>query len=354
MDIQKAAYAFRMEGRPVSCAPFGNGHINQTYMITTGTGNSYVLQHINKHVFTDPVGLMENACGVTEYIRAQGGKALCFLRTLDEKLCYVDEDGEFWRAYAFVKGFCMDLPETENDFYQSALAFGRFQHQLSGYPAHTLHETIPNFHNTPDRFRQLKGAIEEDRCGRLKNAGAEVEFYLSHEQLGGKLQAMLQQGILPLRVTHNDTKLNNVLLDPVTHEPLCVLDLDTVMPGLSAYDFGDSIRFGAATAAEDEQDASKMKLDLHLFEIFTRGFLEAAPSLTEEEVKALPLGAFTMTLECGSRFLKDYLDGDLYFRTRYPEHNLVRCRTQMALCADMLAHWEQMEEIVASVAAQVR
>jgi Ser/Thr protein kinase RdoA (MazF antagonist) len=354
MDIQKTAHAFRMDGRPVSWALFGSGHINQTYMITTDTGHSYVLQHINQNVFKDPVGLMENAYGVTTYIRQHGGRAICFLKTVDGKLCYQDETGEYWRAYEFLRGICMDLPETENDFYQSALAFGEFQHQLAGYPAQTLHETIPNFHNTPDRFRQLRQAVEENRSGRLDSAAAEVEFYLSHEALGGRLYGMLQQGILPLRVTHNDTKLNNVLLDPETRAPLCVLDLDTVMPGLSAYDFGDSIRFGAATAAEDEQDLSKMKLDLRLFEVFVRGYLEAAPSLTEEEVKVLPLGAFTMTLECGSRFLKDYLDGDLYFRTAYPEHNLVRCRTQMALCADMLAHWTEMEEIVARIAAQVR
>ena len=165
---------------------------------------------------------------------------------------------------------------------------------------------------------------------------------------------MLEAGVLPLRVTHNDTKLNNVLLDNDTRKPLCVLDLDTVMPGLSAYDYGDSIRFGAATAVEDEQDVSKMKLDIALFQAYTKGYLEAAPALTDAEVAALPLGAFTMTLECGSRFLKDYLDGDKYFRTAYPEHNLVRARTQMALCADMLKRWDEMEAIVAQIAKEIR
>ena len=349
MEIQKAAYAFPMEGRPVSCAQFGGGHINQTYMVTTSTGKNYVLQRINKNVFRDPVALMENAAGVTEFIRNKGGKALHFLRTADGQVCYRDENGEYWRAYEFVKGFCMDAPETPNDFYQSGLAFGRFQDQLSDYPAATLHETIPNFHNTPDRFRQLKQAIAENRSGRLHTCQAEVEFYLAHEELGGKLAAKLAAGELPLRVTHNDTKLNNVLLDPQTHEPLCVLDLDTVMPGLSAYDFGDSIRFGAATAAEDEKDNSKMKLDIGLFESFARGFLAGAPSLTDAEVEALPLGAFTLTLECGSRFLTDYLNGDTYFRTHYPEHNLVRTRTQMALCADMLARWDEMDQVIAKL-----
>jgi len=354
MDIQKAAFAFSMNGKPVSCARFGNGHINETYMITTAKGRNYVLQHINKHVFKNPPQLMENANGVTSFIRSRGGFALTFLTTADGSPCYCDDKGEYWRAYEFVSGLCLDAAESAEDFYQSGLAFGQFQDQLSDYPAHTLHETIPNFHNTPDRFRQLKEAIAEDRCGRLDSCRDEVAFYLAHEELGGKLHAMLAEGKLPLRVTHNDTKLNNVLLEPDTHKPLCVLDLDTVMPGLSAYDFGDSIRFGAATAAEDEPDASKMQLDLALFEAFTRGFLTGAPNLTEIEKQALPLGAFTMTLECGSRFLKDYLDGDVYFRTHYPEHNLVRCRTQIAMCADMLKHWSEMEAIVAKVTQEVQ
>ena len=190
--------------------------------------------------------------------------------------------------------------------------------------------------------------------GRLATAKAEVDFYLANEAMGCRLQQMLDAGELPLRVTHNDTKLNNVLLDSKTRKPLCVLDLDTVMPGLSAYDYGDSIRFGATTAAEDEQDASKMHLDMDLFRIYTKGFLEAAPSLTDAEVKVLPLGAFTMTLECGSRFLKDYLDGDKYFRVAYPTHNLVRARTQMALCADMLKHWDEMNAIVEQMAKEIR
>ena len=349
MDIQKAAYAFLMDGEPISCARFGSGHINNTYMVTTSTGHSYVLQHINKNVFKNPPQLMENANGVTSFIRNKGGFALNFLTTAEGSPCYCDDQGEYWRSYEYVGGLCLDAAETADDFYQSGLAFGQFQDLLSDYPAHTLHETIPNFHNTPDRFRQLKQAIEENRSGRLDSCREEVEFYLSHEALGGRLQSMLEEGKLPLRVTHNDTKLNNVLLDPHTRAPLCVLDLDTVMPGLAAYDFGDSIRFGAATAAEDEPDAAKMHLDIQLFEAFTRGFLTGAPSLTEEEVNTLPLGAFTMTLECGSRFLADYLNGDVYFRTTYPEHNLVRCRTQMAMCADMLSRWEEMDAVIAKV-----
>ena len=353
MDIQKAAYAFAMDGAPVSCERFGGGHINQTFLVLTDTGRKYVLQHINQHVFKNPPQLMENADGVTSFIRNKGGFALTFLTTESGSPCLCDDQGEYWRAYEHVDGLCLEAAETADDFYQSGLAFGQFQDLLSDYPAHTLHETIPNFHNTPDRFRQLKEAIAENRSGRLDTCQEEVAFYLANEAKGAELAERLKKGLLPLRVTHNDTKLNNVLLNPDTHAPLCVLDLDTVMPGLSAYDFGDSIRFGAATAAEDEKDASKMKLDLALFEAFTRGFLTGAPNLTAEEIKALPLGAFTMTLECGSRFLKDYLDGDLYFRTAYPEHNLVRCRTQMAMCTDMLRLWGEMEAIVARVANEI-
>jgi len=354
MQPQIIAQCFRIQGAPVSHEPFGHGHINQTFKLLSDAGCAYVLQRINKYVFTNPPQLMENASRVTSFVRQQGQMALHFIPALDGTYCFQDDNGEYWRCYEFVEGFSMDAPETDEDFYQSALAFGQFQNQLSDFPAHTLYETIPNFHNTPDRFRQLKETIAADPMGRLASAQSEVEFYLANEEMGSRLQNMLKAGILPLRVTHNDTKLNNVLLDNENHKPLCVLDLDTVMPGLSAYDFGDSIRFGAATAAEDEQDASKMKLDIDLFRIFAKGFLEAAPALTDEEVKALPLGAFTMTLECGSRFLKDYLDGDKYFRIAYPEHNLVRCRTQMALAADMLKRWDEMNAVIAEVAKEVR
>ena len=353
MEPIAIAAKFALSGTPVSCEPFGHGHINQTYKVTTADG-TYVLQRINKYVFKDPERLMDNASRVTEHIRQKGMMALHFLTTEDGTCCFRDDSGEFWRCYEFVEGFSMDAPETGEDFYQSALAFGQFQDQLSDFPAETLFETIPNFHNTPDRFRQLKEAVAADAMGRLAEAQPEVDFYLANAEMGSRLQKMLEAGQLPLRVTHNDTKLNNVLLDNETRKPMCVLDLDTVMPGLSVYDYGDSIRFGAATAVEDEPDPSKMKLDKELFRLYTRGFLEACPALTDAEVKALPLGAYTMTLECGSRFLKDYLDGDKYFRTAYPTHNLVRSRTQMALVADMLANWEEMEQIVAQEAAKLR
>ena len=357
MQMEKAAYAFQLDGNPISCEVFGHGHINHTLKLTTDTGSEYILQRINTYVFKDPVRLMANVSSVTDFLRKKvddSRLALHFLPTFDGNYYLVDEKGQYWRAYDFVGGFCLDTPESDEDFYQSALAFGRFQELLADFPAETLFETIPEFHNTIDRYRQFKDSVAADPMGRAAGVKAEIDFLLEREELGGTLQKMREDGLLPLRVTHNDTKLNNVLLDKNTRKSLCVLDLDTVMPGLSLYDFGDSIRFGAATAAEDEPDASKMSMDLHRFEVYTRGYREAATTLTEREVAMLPMGALIMTLELATRFLKDYLDGDLYFKTDYPEHNLVRARTQIKLVADMQSKWEDMNRIVAKVAAEHR
>ena len=352
MDIEKAAYAFRLNGQPVSCLCFGHGHINHTLKITTDTGNEYILQRINKYVFKDPVKVMANASAVTNHIckRIDDPRlSLHFIPTLEGKYYHRDPDGEFWRMYDFIHGFCLDAPESDADFYESALAFGRFQQLLTDFPADQLYETIPDFHNNIDRFRQLKESIRFDNMGRAASAQPEITAALAMEEQGSILQKMRENGELPLRVTHNDTKLNNVMLDKKTRKGLCVLDLDTVMPGLSVHDFGDSIRFGAATAAEDEPDASKMQLDLHLFEVYAKGFLEAATALTDVEIDMLPMGAFTMTLEVGIRFLKDFLDGDLYFKTKYADHNLVRARTQLALAQDMLRKWDDMNAIIAKL-----
>ena len=358
MYIEKAAFAFQTNGAPVDCKAFGHGHINNTFCVTTDSGAKYVLQRINKYVFKNPIRVMANTSSVTNYLRQRvedPRMTLHFLPTKDGRYYHKSCDGEFWRMYDFVGGFTLDMPESDEDFYQSALAFGRFQELLSDYPADTLYEIIPNFHNTVDRYAQFKESVDLDIVGRVEEVREDIQFLLAREEKGGILQKLLNAGLLPLRVTHNDTKLNNVLLDTETRKSLCVLDLDTVMPGSSLYDFGDSIRFGAATAAEDEPDTTKMTLDLHLFEVYTKGFLEAAPSLTDMEVLMLPLGAYIMTLELAVRFLKDYLDGDLYFsKIAYPEHNLVRARSQMALVADMEKKWTQLNLIVAKAADQVR
>ena len=357
MHIEEAAYAFALEGAPMRCKEFGHGHINTTWKVTADTGAEYVLQKINTHVFRDPARLMENLCAVTDYLRQRvedPRQALHFVPARDGSAFYRDGKGQCWRMYDFIDGFCLDLPETEADLYESALAFGRFQELLADFPAHTLHETIPEFHNTVNRYQMLRASVAADPLGRAKEVQPELDYLFRLEQKVSRLQQLRLSGALPLRVTHNDTKLNNVLLDRQSRKSLCVLDLDTVMPGLSAYDYGDSIRFGAATAAEDEPDASKMGLDLGLFRVYTQGFLEAAPSLTELEVQLLPLGALTMTAEVAVRFLKDDLDGDVYFKTQYPRHNLVRTRSQIALARDMERKWEEMNRIVAEVALRVR
>ena len=347
--MEQAIYAFLVDGKPISCKPHGSGHINYTFKVVTDTGMQYILQRVNQYVFQDPKSLMENVGAVTAYLKDRVDDPrsyLHFIKTKDNLYYHVDENGEYWRCYEFVGGFCLEAPETEEDFYESALAFGRFQEMLSDFPAETLHETIPEFHNTIDRYRKFKLALEKDEAGRAKTIPEEIKFILDREEEAGTLQRMRESGELPLRVTHNDTKLNNVLLDEKTRKALCVLDLDTVMPGLSLYDFGDSIRFGAATAAEDEKDLSKMQLNLRLFEIYAKGYLEACPSLTREEIAQMPLGAKIITLELATRFLTDYLEGDRYFKTAYPEHNLVRARTQLKLVADMEKKWDQMQAII--------
>ena len=353
--VEPAIRHFRITGTPVSCAEFGSGHINLTYKVNCDDGSAYILQRINQYVFTDPKAVMENVGAVTEYLRTRvsdPSEILHFVSSDTGTYYYVDEAGEYWRCYEFADGLCLDLPESDKDFYESAIAFGRFQEMLRDFPAETLHETIPLCHNTANRYRLFRKALQEDRVGRAASVQPEIDFLLQRQEEGATICRLLDAGEIPLRVTHNDTKLNNVLLDCKTRKALCVLDLDTVMPGSSLYDYGDSIRFGAATAPEDEKDLSKMGINLHLFRVYTAGYLAACKSLTPKERELLPLGAKTLTLELAVRFLTDYLDGDRYFKTAYPEHNLVRARAQMKLVADMEEKWEDMQKIVAEETAK--
>ena len=351
--MENAIFHFQLCGEPVYCEKYGFGHINRTFLVKTGNGKRYILQKINGLVFPDTEGLMENISAVTKYISARSSEkreCLSLVPTLEGKTFWRDENGEGWRLYDFIEdSLCLQSPETPEDFYQSAVAFGTFQNQLSDFPAESLHETIKDFHNTPDRYRKFREALAADACGRAGQVEQETAFVLQREQEAGTLQRMRESGLLPLRVTHNDTKLNNVMLDAKTRKALCVIDLDTVMPGLVAYDFGDSIRFGAATALEDEKDLSRMSMDMELFRIYTRGFLQACPNLTETEIETLPLAAKIMTLECGLRFLTDYLEGDRYFAIARPEHNLDRARTQFKLVADMESKFDRMCAAVKSV-----
>lgn len=359
MDAVAAAKQFS-EDTFVRVEPYGNGHINGSfaayYIAADGSEYRNLLQKINTHVFADPDGLMENICAVTDFLRSRVGEreTMTVVLTCDGKTYYTDENGVCWRSYVFIEdATAYDRIEKDSDFDTCGESFGRFQEQLSAFPAKELHETIPFFHHTPHRYEALKAAIAADKAGRAASVQAEIAFALAREADAGKLVAWLEDGTIPYRVTHNDTKLNNILIDNATGKGLCVIDLDTVMPGAAAYDFGDSIRFGAATAAEDETDLSKMSMSLHLFEVFARGYLRSAGKfITPAELDSLAYGARIMTLECGVRFLTDYLDGDQYFRIHRPDHNLDRCRAQFKLVADMEQKMDKMLEILHTIAAE--
>lgn len=346
---------FPLSGAAVLCEPYGKGHINDTYRVVSDRGAQYIFQRINTHVFPNVNGLMDNIAAVTAYLGARAEtarEAMSLVKTKQGENYYTDGQGGCWRAYDFVENsICLQKIEEPADFYECGLAFGRFQEMMADFPAETLCETIVDFHNTPDRYAKFKRAVEADVCGRDESVREEIHFALSLEEEAGKLHGMRLNGKLPTRVTHNDTKINNVLMDRYSRKALCVIDLDTVMPGLAAYDFGDSIRFGAATAAEDERDLSRMRLDTALYESYSRGFLRACTSLSQTEIETLPLGAFTMTLECGVRFLTDYLEGDHYFKISNAQQNLDRCRTQFTLAADIRRHMPLLRQIVLASAA---
>ena len=351
---------FEVKGNFVSAEPYGNGHINDTRLVKTkdGDGNfhEYILQKINKNVFREPEKLMENYVAVTEFIRkkiiALGGdperEVVNVVKAKDGKDYVIDKNGDYWRLILYVvDSLCFDRVERPEQFYDSAVAFGNFQYLLSDYPAETLHETIVNFHNTPDRYRQFEEAVSMNISGRASDVAEEIEFVRSRREFAETLERAHKEGKLPLKVTHNDTKLNNVLFDKHTGKSLCVIDLDTIMPGYSVNDFGDSIRFGATTAAEDEADLSKVNFDIELYELYVKGFIEGAKGgLTEGELDLLPIGAIMMTLECGSRFLADYINGDTYFKTHRPGQNLDRARNQFKLVSDMEARLDEMKAIV--------
>ena len=359
-NINNIVGKFSFEGTFIEAQPYGFGHINDTYAVYFtkggGTPHRYILQRINHNVFKKPEELMGNIEGITKHLRKAiieaGGdperETLNLIPANDGKSYYKDIDGNYWRSYIFIEGAnTYQIVEKPEHFYKAGKAFGRFQKLLNSYPASTLSETIPNFHNTRKRFEAFEEAVEKDIMNRAKDVKPEIEFALKRGGETGILVDLLNKGELPLRVTHNDTKFNNVMIDDITGEGICVIDLDTVMPGLSLYDFGDSIRFGTNPAAEDEKDLEKVWTDLYLFEEFTRGFLESAGgSLTEAELDYLPFSARIMTYECGIRFLTDHLNGDTYFKIHREGHNLDRTRTQFKLVADMELKYDLMKQVV--------
>lgn len=356
----EALFHFDFQGPVMKSVPFGNGHINDTYLVTIQKDEHFpsrvILQKMNKTVFTKPREVMENIVNVTSFLRQKiienkgdpQRETLNVVLAKDHKPYFTDSQGEYWRCFHFIENATSyDLVANIEDFYQSGLAFGHFQSMLSDYPAKTLHETIKGFHDTKARLEVFKLAVEKDIFQRAALAKKEIDFVLAHEHLAHVFGDLLEQGELPLRVSHNDTKLNNIMIDNDTHQGICVIDLDTVMPGLAMNDFGDSIRFGASTALEDETDLNKVWCDMELFEAYTKGFIEGCDGqLSAKEIELLPMGALVMTYECGMRFLTDYLQGDTYFKIQRPNHNLDRCCTQFKLLEDMENKWNQMKAII--------
>ena len=356
-DVITSAGHFDIKGNVIHCEECCNGHINRTYFLTYDTGKRYVMQMVNTDIFKKPDEVMENIVGVTEHIsRGYEEKGIDpYRRTLrviwtkSGKWGHVDRRGIYWRMYDFVEDAeCYMKVESAEMFEKVGFAFGQFQRQLADFNASVLHESIPNFHNTEWRYANLQKAIEENKSGRAHLIPDEIKFALDRKNITSFINESIANGSLQLRVTHNDTKLNNIMIDRESGEGICVIDLDTVMPGSVLADFGDSIRFGASSAAEDETDLDKVYCRLDMFEAYAKGFIQGLEgSLSESEIRALPMGALILTYETGIRFLSDYLDGDVYFRTEYPDHNLDRARNQFKLVADMEKKMDEMNAIVA-------
>ena len=336
---------FKIEGKIISIEPYGCGHINGTCLVTTDK-KRYILQKMNSDIFKDSEGLMKNIYHVTSFLHSRGIETMNIVPTNDNKLFFNGD--EKFRVFDFIENTVTYQIVTDAEvFKNSGRAFGEFQNYLSDFDASLLTETIPNFHDTPKRFIAFKSALESDVCNRAKDCREEIEFVLSHADKLSRITDGLCDGSIPLRVTHNDTKLNNILMDAENGKARAIVDLDTIMPGSMLYDFGDSIRFGASSAAEDEPDLSKVYFKPELFRAYAEGFCSAVKeSITPAEKELFPYGAFIMTFECGMRFLTDYLSGDTYFGAKYTEHNLVRSRTQFKLAAEIENQFDSLAAVI--------
>ena len=359
-DFNSIIKNFKIDGNLVSCERYGEGHINETYLVVMekdGVKTDYILQKINNKIFKNVDGLMRNIESVTEFARSKiierGGnpdrESLSLIYTVDGKSYYFDKQSQgYFRVYKFITdAVAYQVVEKPEHFYQSAVAFGNFANLLSEFDASGLFEVIPNFHNTKKRFENFTASLNLDKLNRAKDVQDEIKFVIDRKDYCGKIVDLLEGGKMPIKVTHNDTKLNNVMLDTTTGNPVAVIDLDTIMPGSICYDFGDSIRFGCNPVAEDEKDLSKVNFDINLFEQYVKGYLYAlGDSITEIEKQNLVMGAILMTYECGMRFLSDYLDGDIYFHTKRDGQNLDRARTQFKLVSDMENLYDKLQDIV--------
>lgn len=356
---------FKIDGELKETKVFTDGHINSTFYVCfekDGEEKKYLVQKINTHVFKNQDILMDNIIGVTKHlrkkIRENGGdenrETLHFLKAENGKY-YINDNDSCWRIYIFVdNSYTYNLIDSNEIFEDAGRSFGRFQCLLSDYPSESLKETIPDFHNTPKRIENLEKAVENDVVARVCEVKDEIDFVLARKDKASLALKLLQNGDIPLRVTHNDTKINNILFDSDTHKGICVIDLDTIMPGLSLYDFGDAIRSGASTALEDEKDLSKVGISLSLYESYVKGYLSScAEALTTAEVEHLAYSAWLLTFECGVRFLTDYLENDVYFKTSHKNHNLERARNQFKMVYDIESKTEEMNEITMKVYREI-
>lgn len=366
-DIQAVGAHFNVFGDFITAAPYGSGHINDTYLAVYNQGGReirFIFQRINHNIFKQPVQLMENIERVTSHQHAKHGeghdssrRALTLITTLvDEKPYCLDDDGNFWRVYVMIENArTYDVLESKDQAFQAAKAFADFQKLLTDMPGERLHETIPDFHNTPKRFEAFEAALAQDSKNRAKLAKSEIDFMLNQKDIVSTLVDLQAAGKIPERITHNDTKLNNVMIDDTTGEGVCVIDLDTVMPGLALYDFGDMVRTGTSPVEEDEQDISKVTMQMDMFEALAGGYLSTAASfLNDTEIEYLPFSGKLITIEIGIRFLTDFLSGDVYFKTHRENHNLDRCRTQIALAKSIEQQKQQMCDFVSKTVAAIK
>jgi len=360
IDLSKIISQFRFEGSLKEEFSFGFGHINDTYQVhfskSDGKTKRYILQRINHSIFRNPEELMQNIERVTSHLHqkiiAVGGdperETLNLVPTLEGKSFFLSQAGDYWRAYLFIEGArTYEIAESPSHVYHAAWAFGNFQNQLADFPANQLHETIPNFHHSPKRYEAFRDALQRDPCNRACDIKDEIQFLIDRAWETSVLVDLIEQNQIPLRVTHNDTKFNNVMIDDLTGKSICIIDLDTVMPGSALYDFGDAVRSAAALSEEDEPDTSRAGISLNIFENLAQGYLDAARSfLTELEIQHLAFSAQLITLEQAIRFLTDYLNGDIYYKIHRPEQNLDRARTQIKMVAEMETESAQMEAII--------
>ncbi len=350
--LKQVCAAFRLPGTYLGYESIQVGNVNRTYkvnfLLEDGREKSFLVQNVNTYAFRNPIGLMNNIDLVTEHIRGKNPEKLSlhFHHTAERKTYLVDGDN-FWRVMNYVRSANYSATKDPVILRNAGRAFGEFQTQLADFDIGLLVETIPGFHNTRSRYESLDEAISQDAAGRVKEVREEIAYIQSIRDMACTLTDLGREGRLPLRVTHNDTKINNVLFDQETNEALVVIDLDTVMPGLMGHDFGDAIRFAANFAAEDSPDYDRVGIDLNVFQAFAQGFLEkTGDTMTQTELDTLAVSCVCLTAELVVRFLEDYLRGDKYFKTLYPEHNLVRTRNQIALCRDMIAHLDEMDAMI--------